>query len=367
MYHGDIRLGDILDFKFTTVNTSGVPTSLLGTPVISAYENNDVTEITAGVVLTVDFDARTGLNHVRVTASGANGFQTAANYDLVITTGTVDGGSVVGYVVGSFSIENRSAIMSTTVANKTLDITATGEAGLDWANIGAPTTVQGLSGTTIKTATDVETDTQDIQARLPAVLTGDGNIKSDTLRISGTLQTAGDIIGDTNDIQSRLPAALDTGRIRAVAEVVGDKTGYAIGVGGITSTSFAAAALDAAAIAVDAIGALEFAQGAADKVWLTTARTLTSGVVKKNAIFNNLEFLMVDSTDHVTPKTGLTVTGTRSIDGGAFAAVTGAIAEVGNGIYQFDAAAADTNGDTVTFRFIAATADDTFVTIITST
>lgn len=64
-----------------------------------------------------------------------------------------------------------------TVAGRTLDVTATGEAGIDWANIGAPTTVQGLSGTTIKTATDIETDTQDIQTRLPDALVS-GHIKA---------------------------------------------------------------------------------------------------------------------------------------------------------------------------------------------
>jgi len=57
----------------------------------------------------------------------------------------------------------------------------------------------------------IQTDTNDIQARLPAALTADGNIKADTLRVGGTLQTAGDIIGDTNDIQARLPAALTAG------------------------------------------------------------------------------------------------------------------------------------------------------------
>ena len=74
---------------------------------------------------------------------------------------------------------------------------------------------------------------------------------------------------------------------------------------------------------------------------------------------------MVDSTDHVTPETGLTVTGQRSINGGAFAAVAGAIAEVGSGIYQLDATAADMNGDTIMFRFSNAAADDTFVFIKT--
>ena len=36
-----------------------------------------------------------------------------------------------------------------TTAGRTLDITATGEAGIDWNNIGAPTTTVNLSGTTI--------------------------------------------------------------------------------------------------------------------------------------------------------------------------------------------------------------------------
>jgi hypothetical protein len=39
--------------------------------------------------------------------------------------------------------------LAPTVAGRTLDVSATGEAGLDWANIGAPTTAQNLSATNI--------------------------------------------------------------------------------------------------------------------------------------------------------------------------------------------------------------------------
>lgn len=92
---------------------------------------------------------------------------------------------------------------------------------------------------------------------------------------------------------------------------------------------------------------------------------LPEGIVK-NAAFSNIEFLMVLTGDGRTPATGLTVTGTRSIDGGAFSAVSGTIAEVSNGIYSFDALAADTNGDSITYRFTAATADDRFLTIYTT-
>lgn len=72
-----------------------------------------------------------------------------------------------------------------TTSGRSIDVSAGGEVGIDWANIGSPTTVVGLSGTTVKTATDVETDTQDIQARLPAALTAGGNIKADALAFSG--------------------------------------------------------------------------------------------------------------------------------------------------------------------------------------
>ena len=107
-YLGDITLGDTIDLKFSTVGTTGAPTTLAGSPVVSAYVGNSATQITAGITLSVDFDGVTGLHNVRVVASGANGYAAQTNVDLVITAGTVGGTSVVGYVVGSFSIENRS-------------------------------------------------------------------------------------------------------------------------------------------------------------------------------------------------------------------------------------------------------------------
>jgi len=106
-YIGDFALGSTLDTKFTTVSTSGVPTTLAGSPVISAYPDNSLTELTAGITLTVDFDSRTGLHNVRVVATSGNGYASGTNYQLVITAGTVGGSSVVGYVVAEFSLEAR--------------------------------------------------------------------------------------------------------------------------------------------------------------------------------------------------------------------------------------------------------------------
>lgn len=90
-----------------------------------------------------------------------------------------------GFILGTNLDVLVSSRLAPTVAARTLDVSAGGEAGVDWANVGSPTTALNLSGTTIKTATDVETDTQDIQNRLPGALTAGGNMKADALAISG--------------------------------------------------------------------------------------------------------------------------------------------------------------------------------------
>lgn len=69
-------------------------------------------------------------------------------------TGSV--GSVTGLTASNLDATITSRL-APTVAGRTLDVTATGEAGIDWANIGGPTTSQTLSGTTVGTATAVTT------------------------------------------------------------------------------------------------------------------------------------------------------------------------------------------------------------------
>ena len=90
----------------------------------------------------------------------------------------------------------------------------------------------------------------------------------------------------------------------------------------------------------------------------------TYGIIKNSALAN-FEFLMV-SNDHFTPKTGLTITAERSINGAAFGAMANSAVEVSDGIYKIDLAAADTNGDIITYKFSAPGADDTFVTVRTT-
>ena len=92
----------------------------------------------------------------------------------------------------------------------------------------------------------------------------------------------------------------------------------------------------------------------------TIPAQINSFTIPKNASYSNFPFLMVLTSDGRTPAIGLTVTGQRRLDNGSFTSVTGTISEVSNGIYEFDAQAADTNGDIIVWRFSSATADDTF-------
>ena len=86
--------------------------------------------------------------------------------------------------------------------------------------------------------------------------------------------------------------------------------------------------------------------------------------IKKNTS-QVFPFVMVASSDHVTPKTGLTVTATRSIDGAAFAACANSVSELANGWYTITLAAADTNGSAIGLRFTATGADDRNVGVFT--
>lgn len=199
-YLGDFGAGDTLDFKFTTFRPStGAPFTLAGTPAVSVYKDNSTTQSTAGVTLTVDFDAVTGLHHVRITtASDGTFYADGSAFECVITAGTVDSVSVVGSCIGRFTLRDQACLYPTTHATK-LDVSAAGNAGIDWANVSSPTTTLNLSGTTISTGQ----------------------------------------------------------QITSVSSSVGS-----IASGGITSGSFAAGAIDANAIATDAITSAELSSTA---------------------------------------------------------------------------------------------------------
>ena len=79
-----VPLGDTYYKKFTTRQFStGAPFTLAGTPVLSVYEENNLTQITAGVSVTVDYDTVTGLNEAAIVATTGNGYEVGKYYDIV--------------------------------------------------------------------------------------------------------------------------------------------------------------------------------------------------------------------------------------------------------------------------------------------
>ena len=101
----EINLEDTIYVDFTTLKyADGVPTTLLGTPVLSVMDENNATPITSGVTVTVDRASVTGLNMAKIVATAANGYEQGKTYSLYISTGTVDGVSVVGVVLEYFTI-----------------------------------------------------------------------------------------------------------------------------------------------------------------------------------------------------------------------------------------------------------------------
>jgi len=127
-----------------------------------------------------------------------------------------------------------------------------------------------------------------------------------------------------------------------------------IAAGAIVAGTFAAGAIDAAAIAAGAIDQATFA-----------VDVYESGI-KKNVALTAFPFWMYDAADHVTGMSGLTVTAARSIDGGAFAACANSPTAISGGAYKINLANTDLNGDTIMLKFTAALADDTVITIKTT-
>ncbi|MCK9569326.1 hypothetical protein M0R72_10350, partial [Candidatus Pacearchaeota archaeon] len=164
-YLGDFSPSKTVRFYFNTHDSTGASVTLADSPAITVYKDDGTDQSDTGVTLTVDFDLGTaspglvGLHLVEIDTSADGTFYSAgSDFSVVLTSGTVDGISVVPRALRSFSINNRSPLRPT-VADRALDVTATGEAGIDFANIGSPTTMVNLSGTTIATTQKVDVET----------------------------------------------------------------------------------------------------------------------------------------------------------------------------------------------------------------
>ncbi len=166
-----------------------------------------------------------------------------------------------------------------TTSGRTLDVSAGGEAGLDWANVGSPTTALALTGTTIASTQKVDVDTiktnpvvngGTITFPTTATLASTTNITAGTIDNVTTVNglaagviTAASIAADAitdAKVASDVTIASVTGSVGSVTGAVGSVTGAvgsvtgavgSVASGGITAASFAANAINAAKLDPD--------------------------------------------------------------------------------------------------------------------
>lgn len=124
---------------FNTVGTDGVAETLTS-GAIEIYEDGSATQITSAETLDNDFDSVTGFHQVAIDLNDS-GFETGKTYTVVLTGGTVDSVSVVGRIVGVFSVgryasatDIKSSVVGATTTEPTSPpaSTASLEAKINW-------------------------------------------------------------------------------------------------------------------------------------------------------------------------------------------------------------------------------------------
>lgn len=262
-YYGDFTAGQTVRIPFNTNSAAGAPITLAGTPVAKAYKDGSTsTEVATGVSLSVDFDGLTG-SHVVTVDLAADGTFYAAGSDFAIrlTAGTVDGVSVVGVVLGAFSVENRtqkadvrkvagqtasaagavtfpSAIGTSTYAGGAV-ASVTGSVGSVTGAVGSVTGNVGgnVNGNVVGSTASVSGAVGSVTGSVGSVAGdvggkviggGSGTITGDGVRASSVTGAVGSVTGATGSV---------TGAVGSVSgNIGGDVAGKVIGGGSGTLT-----------------------------------------------------------------------------------------------------------------------------------
>lgn len=334
------------------------------------YYREGATGATAITLATMTLGTWTTGGFVVVDGTNMPGCYQLSIPDAALATGA---NSVIVMLKGATNMAPLLLEIELTAFDNQTAIAQTGDA---YARLGAPAGASIAADIVV-----IDNFVDDLETRLSAVRAGyidnlsAGAVAQASVCTEGRLAELDGVNLPTDVANVKTDTAatlLDTGT-DGVVVASGSKTGYTLSATGIQAIWDA---LTSALTTVGSIGKLfvdninatissRSSHSAAD-VWAAATRTLTNIGIKKNTALSNFEFLMLDSADHVTPKTGLTITATRSIDGAAFGACANSATEVANGIYKINLANTDLNGDVITLRFTATGADNRLLTIITT-
>lgn len=202
------------DFATSTViydmfSTGGVV--LAGTPVASVYKDGSTTQTTLGVTITASFDGVVGMNAVTVDTSADGTFYSAGSkFQIVVTTGTVNGVSIAGFVVNTFTLTATAALRPTTAA-RTLTVDTSGRALSDVDTIKTNAVVNGGTFTFPTNSTGASTT----------------NITAGTITLVTTTTTATNLTNapTAGDFTSTMKTSLNAA---TPSVTVSDKTGFSL-------------------------------------------------------------------------------------------------------------------------------------------
>lgn len=238
-----------------------VASQRIGAQLVSA---TDGSAFTGSVTVLVCGDA--GTQATGSVGSGActhegNGYHTYApsqaetNFDLIAFTFTGTGAVPVTVQVYT---RPTTGLLAPTVDGRTLDVSAGGEAGIDLANVGSPTTTLNLSGTTISTSQTVASVSGAVGSVTGSVGSVVGAVGSVTGNVGGSVAS---VVGAVGSVTGNVGGNV-TGSVGSVVGAVGSVTA-AVTVGTINAN-----AITASAIATDAI--TEIQSGLATAASITT-------------------------------------------------------------------------------------------------
>lgn len=158
-------------------------------------------------------------------------------------------GPVIGFraaaINDSLCDTNTTGLLAPTTAGRTLDVSTGGEAGIDWANVGSPTTAVNLSATNI----DVDQVVASVSGAVGSVTGAVGSVTGAVGSVTGNV--GGNVTGSVGSVAS----------------------------GGITAASLAADCITAAKVAADVT--TEIQSGLATAANLATVDTVVDAIKAK--------------------------------------------------------------------------------------
>lgn len=244
-----------------------------------AYTLTAVTPTTAGNYDWTDQGAA-GIYTIEIPASGGasiNNDTEGYGWFTGVATGVLPWrGPICGFraaaINDSLCDAGSTGLLSPTTAARTLDVSAGGEAGVDWANVGSPTTAVNLSATNI----DVDQVVASVSGAVGSVTGAVGSVTGAVGSVTGAVgsvtgNVGGNVVGSVASV---------TGAVGSVTGNVGGNVTGSVGsvaTGGIVAGSFAADAITAAKIAADVTTELQ--SGLATAANLATLQTTADAIL----------------------------------------------------------------------------------------